>query len=112
MTSHRRMTNKVVAVTGAGRGIGRGIAERFAGEGAAVVLADRDDGVREVAAEVASASGAETLGVTCDVTQESDVRAFIDAVETRFARLDVLINNAGTITIAPLGELTLDDWNR
>ena len=112
MTSPRRMTNKVVAVTGAGRGIGRGIAERFAREGAAVVLADRDDGVTEAAAEVASASGSPTLGVTCDVTRESDVRAFVDAVEARFERLDVLINNAGTITIAPLDDLTLDSWNR
>lgn len=107
-----RFGGKVVAVTGAARGMGRGIAERFADEGAAVVLADRDDAVAAVASEVGESCGTDTLGVTCDVTNDSAVSQFIQAVEDRFSRLDVLINNAGTITIAPLAELTLDAWNR
>ncbi len=107
-----RFSGKVVAVTGAARGMGRGIAERFAAEGAAVVLADLSDAVAAVASEVGESCGTETLGVTCDVTDESAVSQFIQAVEDRFSRLDVLINNAGTITIAPLAELTLDAWNR
>jgi len=107
-----RMENKVVAVTGAAAGIGRGIADRFAAEGAAVVLADRDDSVHQTAEEIAKTSGTPTLGVTCDVTSEADVAAFITATEDRFGRLDVLINNAGTITIAPLQDLSLEAWNR
>jgi meso-butanediol dehydrogenase/(S,S)-butanediol dehydrogenase/diacetyl reductase len=107
-----RMENKVVAVTGAAAGIGRGIATRFAAEGASVVLADRDDNVHQTADELAKTSRAETLGVTCDVTSEADVTAFISATEERFGRLDVLVNNAGTITIAPLQDLSLEAWNR
>jgi meso-butanediol dehydrogenase/(S,S)-butanediol dehydrogenase/diacetyl reductase len=112
MTATRRMDSKIVAVTGAAAGIGRGIANRFAAEGAAVVLADRDAKVHESADELAKTSGAQTLGVTCDVTNEADVTAFITATEDRFGRLDVLINNAGTITIAPLQDLSLEAWNR
>ncbi len=106
-----RFTDQVVAITGAGRGMGLGIAQRFAAEGAAVVLADRDAGVLNTAAELAK-SGAQTLGVICDVTNEADVAALVDAVDDRFGRLDVLVNNAGTITISPLEELSLDAWNR
>jgi meso-butanediol dehydrogenase / (S,S)-butanediol dehydrogenase / diacetyl reductase len=107
-----RLAGKVVAVTGAGRGIGRGIAERFAAEGASVVLVDRDPSVADVAAEVDKASDTGAIGVVCDVTDESSVDAFVGAVESRLGRLDVLVNNAGTITISRLADLTLEAWNR
>jgi meso-butanediol dehydrogenase / (S,S)-butanediol dehydrogenase / diacetyl reductase len=107
-----RFDGKVVAITGAARGMGRGIAERFAAEGASVVLVDREPAVAASAAEVAEHTGAVTLGVTCDVTDESAVGAFIAATDEKFGRLDVLVNNAGTITISRLEELTLEAWNR
>lgn len=66
-----RYENRVVAITGAGRGMGLGLAERFAAEGATVILADRDPAVVETAVRVAEQTGATTLGVTCDVTDET-----------------------------------------
>jgi meso-butanediol dehydrogenase / (S,S)-butanediol dehydrogenase / diacetyl reductase len=111
MTEMQRYTDKVVVVTGAARGMGRGIAERFAEEGATVVLVDRDPQVADVASEIA-AQGIETLGLTADITDEAEVSRSFAAVSDRHGRLDVLINNAGTITISKLEELSLADWNR
>jgi meso-butanediol dehydrogenase/(S,S)-butanediol dehydrogenase/diacetyl reductase len=95
-------------VTGAGRGLGAGIAERFAGEGAHVVLADRDPVVAETAAQLADGA----IGVVADVTSEDDVSALFERAREGFGRVDVLVNNAGIITISRLEELTLADWER
>jgi meso-butanediol dehydrogenase/(S,S)-butanediol dehydrogenase/diacetyl reductase len=118
MTVEDRYAGKVVLVTGAARGIGRGIAARFAGEGAHVVLIDRDDVVTSVADELAdtqrSASSGQPgsiLGFAADVTDETAVNAAFTAVEQRFGRLDVLINNAGAMRISKLEDIELADWN-
>jgi meso-butanediol dehydrogenase/(S,S)-butanediol dehydrogenase/diacetyl reductase len=97
-----RFENKTVVVTGAGGGIGKGIAARFAAEGARVVLADLSDAVHATADELGG------IGVQADVTQPGDVEALFAAAD----RVDVLVNNAGIITISRLEELTLEDWDR
>jgi meso-butanediol dehydrogenase/(S,S)-butanediol dehydrogenase/diacetyl reductase len=97
-----RFEGRTVVVTGAGGGIGRGIAERFAAEGAQVVLADRDPAVTEVAGTLGA------TGVQADITDPADVERVFAAGE----RVDVLVNNAGVITISRLEELTLADWER
>jgi meso-butanediol dehydrogenase / (S,S)-butanediol dehydrogenase / diacetyl reductase len=107
----QRFTNKVVVVTGAAHGIGRGIAERFAGEGAAVVLVDRNPTVKDAAAAM-SASGVDVVGLTADVTSKGDVESLFAAVRERHGGLDVLVNNAGVITISKIEDLALEDWNR
>ena len=97
-------------VTGAARGIGRAIAERLGAEGAAVVLADRDtDALAETAAEL-EAQGVDVEGVDCDVSKLGDVEALIDRTVERFGGLDVLVNNAGIGSQAPVHELDPDDW--
>jgi meso-butanediol dehydrogenase/(S,S)-butanediol dehydrogenase/diacetyl reductase len=111
MSQPMRYPEKVVVVTGAARGLGRGIVERFAGEGASVVLVDRDESVHDTAAQVAGPGG-DAMGVVADVTSPSQVEALFASVRDRHGRLDVLVNNAGVITISRFEELSLEDWNR
>jgi NAD(P)-dependent dehydrogenase (short-subunit alcohol dehydrogenase family) len=89
---------RVVVVTGGGKGIGKAVVERFAGAGDRVVAVGRD---REA---LAATAAAETD--VCDVTDEQAVAALFE----RLGRVDVLVNNAGAATSAPLGRTTLDDW--
>ena len=97
-----RFENRTVVVTGAGGGIGKGIAARFAAEGAALVLADRSEAVHEAAEELGA------VAVQADITAPDDVAKVFAAAE----RVDVLVNNAGIITISKLEELALEDWDR
>jgi meso-butanediol dehydrogenase / (S,S)-butanediol dehydrogenase / diacetyl reductase len=87
-----RLSDRVVIVTGAGSGIGRVIASRFAAEGARLVLADR---VGELVEAAARELGEEmTVATTTDVTVAADVDAMVEAGEAAFGRVDVLVNNA------------------
>lgn len=96
------LTEQVVLVTGAGRGIGETIAKMSAAAGAKVVLAARSaDQIERVAAEIEAAGGT-ALAVPTDVTDEAAQKALIKAATERFGRLDVLVNNAGTNYVANL----------
>src|SRR4051794_1661260 len=92
----KRFAGKVVLVTGAGHGIGRAVAERFAAEGARVVVNDLD-AVR--ADEVALAMGG-ALAIAADVASSEQVDAMFDAVEADCGPVDILVNNAGNIYAA------------
>ena len=93
----KRFENQVVIVTGAGHGIGRAVAERFAAEGARVAVNDLSEAR---AGEVAAAIGGQSMAVPCDVSVKAAVDAMFDQVLARFGRLDVLVNNAGNIHAA------------
>jgi NAD(P)-dependent dehydrogenase (short-subunit alcohol dehydrogenase family) len=97
----RSLTGKVVAITGGGRGIGRATALALAREGARVAVGDLD---REAAEAVAAELGDGALGVGLDVTDHAGFTAFLDEVEQRLGPLDVLVNNAGIMAVAPLVE--------
>jgi meso-butanediol dehydrogenase/(S,S)-butanediol dehydrogenase/diacetyl reductase len=107
----KRSTGKTVVVTGASRGIGLGIAERFAEEGANLVLGDRDPGVEE-AAEKIRRFGTDALPAICDVTIKSEVESFYQKAADKFGTVDISIQNAGIITIDKLEDLSEKDWNR
>jgi NAD(P)-dependent dehydrogenase (short-subunit alcohol dehydrogenase family) len=102
---------RVAVVTGGGSGIGQALAERFATEGSAVVVADLDgDAAATVAGGIADAGGeAEALRV--DVGDAADVARLASATMDRFGRVDVLCNNAGVSTFNQIADQTLDDWH-
>jgi NAD(P)-dependent dehydrogenase (short-subunit alcohol dehydrogenase family) len=106
----QQLQDRVAVVTGASNGIGRGIAEMFAVEGARTVLvARRAELLEEVAAGI-RARGGEALPVPTDLTRERDVIALFDTVRQRWGRLDVLVNNAGVPTHRNTEDITLDYW--
>jgi meso-butanediol dehydrogenase/(S,S)-butanediol dehydrogenase/diacetyl reductase len=88
-----------------------GIAERFAEEGANIVVADRDPRVEEAAKKIES-MGVDALPVTCDVTNKADVEKLYERAAGEFRTIDVSIQNAGVITIAKLEDLSEKDWNQ
>ena len=97
------VTGKVVFITGAGRGIGKGIAQVLANAGADVAInALTPKFVEGTAAEIASASGRRVVPVVADVTKSADVRRAVDSVLSTFGRIDVLVNALGDSIRKPL----------
>jgi NAD(P)-dependent dehydrogenase (short-subunit alcohol dehydrogenase family) len=107
-----RMQGRVAIVTGAAQGLGAAFAKRLAEEGAAVVIADIEDGGEAVAAIHAATPGARLLDVQTDISDESACQALIEKTVDHFGSLDVLVNNAkGRFRYAPFDELTTQDWD-
>lgn len=107
------ITDKQVAVvTGAGNGIGKGIAAEFAAQGYGVVVATLDSAEGKAVEAELAAAGYEALFVQTDVRDEESVKAMVDATLSHYGRVDVLVNNAGITIFKPLLEATLEDWSR
>jgi 3-hydroxybutyrate dehydrogenase len=104
--------NQVAVITGAGSGIGREIAYRFAQAGAKVVIADVDVDAAGSAAEHLVRLGRSATAVAMDVTNESQVDSGIDRAVKAFGRMDILVSNAGIQVVAPLDEMKFSDWRR
>ena len=110
-----KLQGKVAIVTGAGSGMGRAIARRYAQEGASVVVADlnkdaADGVVAEIRGEVRLEIG-EPLAVQVDVRDQAQVQAMVDQTVTAFGGLDILVNNAGVGKIIPFLDTTEADWD-
>jgi 3-hydroxybutyrate dehydrogenase len=107
-----KLDGKVAIVTGAASGIGKAIAERYAREGAKIVIADLNlDAANGTAAEIRSAGG-EARGVVMDVTSEDDVNAGVASTVAAYGRVDILVSNAGIQIIHPLEEFSYADWKK
>lgn len=111
MAGQSRFEGQVVVVTGASRGIGEGIALRFAQEGATVIVAANEAAVHEAAERIRSATGAEVLSLVVDVTDRGQVEALYERTVADFGRVDVSVQNAGVITIKPFDQLTEEEWD-
>src|SRR5258708_28786029 len=107
----KRFEDKSVLITGGSRGIGKGLALRFAREGANVAVAANEDAVHPVAEEI-NRSGGRAISAICDVTNKGEVDKLFDRVTDEFGALDVSIQNAGVITIAKIEDLTEQEWDK
>ncbi|MFE1869433.1 SDR family oxidoreductase [Streptomyces sp. NPDC059496] len=104
------IAGKVVAITGAGSGIGEATALLLAERGAKVVLgARRTERLRALAARIERAGG-QAAWIRADVTRRGDVSGLVDLARERYGRLDVLVSNAGVGLISPLDELRVEEW--
>jgi 2-hydroxycyclohexanecarboxyl-CoA dehydrogenase len=104
-----RLQDKIAIVTGAGQGIGRGIATKLAAEGATVAVADINE---TTAKEVAAELGGGAVGILTDVTSRESVAATVSHVHEAFGRIDVLVNNAGWDKVGPFTDSDPADWDR
>lgn len=103
--------NKVVVITGASSGLGEETAKHLAEKGATVVLgARREENLKQIVNEIEAKGGTASYQVT-DVTRKKEVQALVDKAVSTYGKIDVLINNAGIMPIAPMSEVRTDEWD-
>ncbi|MGZ4552976.1 MAG: SDR family NAD(P)-dependent oxidoreductase, partial [Mycobacteriaceae bacterium] len=106
-----RFDGRVAIVSGAGQGIGAGIAERLASEGAAVGVLDLNAAAAKTTAEAITLKGGTALGIGADVTKEDAVEAAVNQVVSEFGGLDIVVNNAGITRDNMLFKMSVEDFD-
>lgn len=106
-----KLENRVAVITGAGRGIGKAIANRLAEEGARVVVCDIDAAFVESVADRLKKAGRQVLAIKADVTSGYEVAQVFSAARRKFGGVDILVNNAGIRRDTPLQKMSEDDWD-
>lgn len=107
-----RLKDKVSVITGAGAGIGKATALRFAQEGAKVVVADVDDKAGEEVVRQIKQAGKEAIFIHTDVSRSEDCRLLMEKTCQTFERIDILVNNAGIYVKGDVASTTEEDWKR
>jgi NADP-dependent 3-hydroxy acid dehydrogenase YdfG len=108
----KNIEGKVVVITGASSGLGESTARHLAKLGAAVVLGARRKNRLDAIVKDIQANGGKALAVTVDVTKRAEVEGLAQKAIEKFGKIDVLVNNAGIMPIAPLALLKVDEWDR
>jgi meso-butanediol dehydrogenase / (S,S)-butanediol dehydrogenase / diacetyl reductase len=107
-----RLAGKVALITGGGTGIGRAIALAFAREGASLALAGRRlEKLKDVAKEIEK-QGSAAMAVECDVTRAKDAERAVRETARKFGKLNVLVNNAGILSVATVDKVSEEEWDR
>jgi NAD(P)-dependent dehydrogenase (short-subunit alcohol dehydrogenase family) len=104
------LANRTVLITGGSRGLGLLVARELAREGARVAIAARDAATLARAREDLSGHGAAVLALPCDVTDRAAVERLVQETTRRLGPIDAVVNNAGTITVGPVDEMAIEDY--
>jgi len=107
-----QLEGRTAIVTGGARGIGRAICERYAAEGACVVVADLLRAEAEATAAAIAAGGGRALAIAVDVTEQASIDAMVEHATRETGRIDILVNGAGIFDMAPLLEITRDSYEQ